>query len=76
MNLKTGTIVTWHCMNGQLIGTIKSINLSPSAAGKITPWVILHRICNLDTNERQLNEVMLCGTPDALAMMKVEAAPC
>jgi len=76
MKLTTGTIITWQCMNGGMVGTIKSIHLSPSAAGTIAPWVIIHRICNLDTNERQLNEVMLCGTPNNLAMMQVEVAPC
>jgi|APGre2960657404_1045060.scaffolds.fasta_scaffold184437_3 hypothetical protein len=76
MKLTTGTIIHWHSAGGHLIGTIKSIHLSPSAAKTIAPWLIIDRISNLDTNERNNGTVMLCGTDQYLSMMKVEVAPC
>jgi hypothetical protein len=74
MKFTNGPKVTWHSAAGQLIGTIKEIQISESAANTMTPWLIVHKISSLDSLEPQSSSVMLCGSADALTMMRVEVA--
>jgi hypothetical protein len=72
MKFTNGTVVTWHSSAGHLIGTIKEIQLAESAAKVLTPWLIIHHIKSLDSPEPQSSSVMLCGSNQALTMMRVE----
>ena len=74
MKFTNGTKVTWHCKAGHLIGTIAEIQISESAANIMTPWMIINNIRSLDTPEPQSSSVMLCGSAEALTMMRVEVA--
>ena len=72
MEIAVGTKIEWLSGAGHLTGTVKSITLSPSAANRMTPWLIVHQISNVLTGKQHLGGVMLCGTHDNMVGMSIK----
>jgi len=62
--LRVGDRVRWISAAGRLSGVISDISLSKNAANNLVPWIVIKDDWNHATR--------LCGTINALVMMKVE----
>jgi len=62
--LKVGDRVRWIAAAGRLSGVVYDIRLAKNAANNLIPWVMIKSDWDVKTT--------LCGTVNALAMMKVE----
>jgi hypothetical protein len=65
MNLSIGDKIRWESAAGVLRGTIKNIVLSPSAAGKVTPWI------DVEFGIKNRSSTRFCGSDSNLKMMRV-----
>ena len=63
MNINVGDKIKWLSKAGELIGEVTKIKLAPNAADKTIPWMLV------DLGDYR---VMLPGTDDYFAMMKLE----
>jgi hypothetical protein len=70
--LKVGDKIAWKSAAGSLTATIKEINLAPSAAETIQPWVVVEDIFHTDTNKKSRAPTMcFCGSHSNLLMLQV-----